>query len=322
MSAAVSIGSRRATRLGLGGCPLGGHGWGDVDDQQSIRAVHAALDAGINFFDTADVYGLGHSERLLSTALGSRRNDVLIGTKFGVRRTPEGSTIRDIRPAYLVEALEASLRRLRVECLSLYSVHWPDGTTPVEEAVDALERCRQQGKIEAIGVCNFNAEQLEAACSVAAIATNQVQYSLVEESAAAAVASVSRRLGVPLTTWGSLGQGILSGKFDAATRFNASDRRHRYPNFIGERFQHNLRLAECLKSIAGRLQKTPSQVALRWLLDTPGVGCVLFGAKTAAQVRENAVADDVWELPADDYRQLERLSRMPAATEPESPQAA
>ncbi|QDS99800.1 aldo/keto reductase [Adhaeretor mobilis] len=304
MTTTLQIDGQTASRVGLGGCPLGGHGWGKVDDQNSIRAIHSALDLGVNFFDTADVYGLGHSEEVLCTALGERRRDVLIASKFGVRRTAEGTTIKDISPSYLRQALEASLRRLQLECLPLYYIHWPDRNTPVEDAVGELERCRCEGKIKAIGVSNFSSEQLLKVAQVAKIDAVQIQYSLVDRQEAEELLQVSKQLGIPLVTWGSLAQGLLTGKYDANSKFGESDRRSRYDNFRGQKLASNLKLVEQLQLIAGRIGRTPGQVAMRWLLDTPGVGAVLFGAKTPEQVRENAAVAEGWKLEPSDYKTL------------------
>lgn len=293
------------SRVGLGGCPLGGHGWGQVDDTKLADAVRAALNAGIDFFDTADVYGLGRSETVLSQALGSKRHDVTIATKFGVRWNDQKQIVKDISRKYLREALEASLKRLRVDCIPLYYVHWPDHKTPVEEAIEELERCRRQGKVRAIGVSNFSSEQIRLARQVAEIASAQAQLSLVETDALS-LETVLRETEISLTTWGSLAHGLLCGKYDIESRFGANDRRQRYDHFQGETFRRNLHIVESLKSIASRLGKTPAQVAIRWLLDTPAVSCVLFGAKSPQQVDDNFGAIG-WSLPQEDYWQLASL---------------
>lgn len=298
------------SRLALGGCPLGGHGWGAVDTDEAVAAVRRAVERGIDFFDTADVYGLGRSEELLAHALGDDRQRVTIATKFGVR-VEGGRTIRDISPAYLRQALEGSLRRLRLECLPLYYVHWPDGATPIEAAVEELDRCRAAGKVRAIGVSNFDADQLRRACRVAPIAALQVQYSLVERPAADLCRAAAEG-SVPLVTWGSLAQGLLSGKYSATTRFGPDDRRSRYDGFQGPRLAQNLRLVARVQRLAERLGRTPSQVALRWLLDTPGIGVVLFGAKRPEQVEDNAGALG-WRLTAAEYDELNAPSERKAA---------
>lgn len=290
------------SRLGLGGCPFGGHGWGKVSDDNSIGAVRAALDMGINFFDTADVYGLGHSEKILSHALGNERHEVVIATKFGVRCDEQKNTVKDISIKHLRKSLEASLLRLRLDCIPLYYVHWPDGKTPVEEAIGELEKFRRQGKIRAIGVSNFSADQTRLAREIAPIACLQVQLSLLDRSALS-LEPVLHQTEASLVTWGSLAQGLLSGKYDAHSRFGIDDRRHLYENFQGEKLVHNLQTVDLVKKIATHLGKTPAQIAIRWLLDTPPVSCVLFGAKTREQVLDNTGSVD-WSLTENDYWQL------------------
>jgi myo-inositol catabolism protein IolS len=302
------------SRLGMGGCPLGGHGWGDdFDAREAVAAVRCALELGVTFFDTADVYGLGRSEQLLADALGADRFKVTVATKFGVAWDDSGRTWKDISPARVTRALEGSLRRLRVDCIDLYYIHWPDGTTPLAAALDVLERCREQGKIRAIGLSNFSNDDVVAASQIAPIAALQLQYSLVDRVVAEAASSAVTTLGVPLVTWGSLAQGLLTGKFDANSSFRATDRRSRYANFQGSKFAANLQLLEKLTDVARRVGKTPAQVAMRWLLQSPGVGAVLFGAKRPAQIEENCGAAG-WQLPEADYLALAQASEviMPA----------
>ena len=291
------------SRLGLGGCPLGGHGWGPVDESQLRAAVRRALEAGVNLFDTADIYGLGQSEYLLSEALGKARQHVVIASKFGVRRTSDGRTLFDNSPEYLEQALTASLQRLGLEQIPLYYLHWPDGRTPIEEAVGAMQRCRERGLIGAIGLSNVSAEELRRACQTTRISAVQVQYSLVDREVAEALAGTAAEFGVPLITWGSLAQGLLTGKFDEHSQFTADDRRSRYENFQGEKFAENLRVVTRLKQAAAIYRRTPGQTAMRWLLDAPSVGCVLFGAKNPEQVEENLGAVN-WRLSQSDRRIL------------------
>jgi len=296
----------RISRLGLGGCPLGGHGWGKVDDSESLAAVRRAVDRGIAFFDTADVYGLGHSEEILAKGLGALRHKVVIASKFGVRRDAGGRTCKDISPLYLRTALEASLRRLRVDCIPLYYAHWPDGVTPVTEVMSELMRVREEGKIRWIGLSNFSSPEVEQALAVGPVHAVQAQFSLLARRSAADLLPVVRRSKTALVTWGSLAQGMLTGEFDARSIFAADDRRSRYEAFQGAAYRTNLAAVEVVKQVAERYGKTPAQVAIRWLLDTPGVGAVLFGAKRPAQVDENLGADG-WRLDDADYRLLEQL---------------
>lgn len=291
------------TRASMGTWQLGGHGWGRVDEDQAVAAVRRALDLGVNFFDTADVYGLGRSEELLSRTLGKRRHDLVIASKFGVRWDSQGRTSKDISPRHLRQALEASLRRLRLDCIPLYYVHWPDGLTPIGETMAELARCRQEGKIRWIGLSNFSADQIREALAVTDVQALQVQFSLLSRAAVAELLPLAEKARITLVTWGSLAQGLLTGKFDAQSTFGHDDCRSRHEDFLGDRFRRNLEMVEALKRVAERFQTTPAQVALRWLLDTPGVGSVLFGAKSPAQVDDNLAATE-WRLPDTEYREL------------------
>lgn len=295
------------SRLGFGAWQLGGHGWGDCDQSETANAVRHALDSGINFFDTADVYGLGESERQLSRALGPHRKTAVIASKFGVRWNGSNETWKDISPCYMVEALEESLRRLRIERIPLYYIHWPDGQTPVEDAVEALARQRDAGKIAAIGISNFSADQIRAAAQVTEIAAVQMQFSLISRSEFNKSRQALQELNLPLVAWGALNKGLLTGKFTTESRFGENDTRHRDPDFQGERFLENLKAADCVTSVASRLGRLPAQVAIRWLMDTPGVSVVLAGAKSAAQVSQNCEASG-WQLSNEDYAQLRDLA--------------
>lgn len=302
----------------MGGCPLGGHGWGASDDAELIAAVVEAYDRGVRCFDTADVYGLGHSERLLSRALGRRVSDVLLATKFGVRWNADGKITKDTSPTYLRAALEASLTRLQVETIDLYYVHWPDGTTPIEEVMGELHRCREEGKIRWIGLSNHDGAEVRRAVAAGPVHALQVQYSLTDRAPAEALAPVALELGIPMVTWGSLGQGLLTGKFDSNTRFADDDRRSRYEGFQGDRFLANLAIADRVRSVAARHGMTMAEVSLRWVLQRPGVQTVLFGAKRPSQVTDNVRAAEDTPLPEAD---MAFLSSPPPAADPAAPPA-
>jgi myo-inositol catabolism protein IolS len=291
------------SRVGMGGCPLGGYGWGPTNDDELQAAVRHAMDGGVNFFDTADVYGLGHSEELLSRALGERRREVVIASKFGVRWDGEGRIWKDISPKYLREALENSLRRLRIDCIPLYYVHWPDGVTPITDAVAELDRCRAEGKIRWIGLSNFPLADVQAARAVAPIQALQYRMNLLEYEDVLPLAEYARSAGMTLATWGSLAHGLLTGTIDSRSTFAEGDRRNRYEHFQKDRLRENLRVVDKLAAAAARLGKTPAQTAIRWLLDTPGVSCVLFGATKPLQVEENLGAVE-WKIPPDEHRLL------------------
>lgn len=286
------------SRVGFGCWAIGGYGWGRVDDGESMRAIRAALDLGINLFDTADVYGFGHSEEVLSRALGDDRERVVVATKFGVSWDASGTTGRDISPRSLVRALEASLRRLRLDAIPLYQIHWPDDTTPIADTMEALVRCKQAGKIRGIGCCNFSAELLGQAAEFGPIVSIQVPYNVLDRRAETAIFAECRELGIGTLAYSPLGQGVLSAKYDGGTRFDKRDVRSRSVYFRASEFGRNLKVAERLGEVGARYGKTPAQVAIRWVLDNTDVACALAGMKTASQVVENAEID--WRLSAED----------------------
>lgn len=298
----------KVSRVGFGASAIGGHEYGSVDDRESERAVRAALDHGITFFDTADVYGLGHSETVLGRALGSDATKVTIAAKFGVVWDESGRTFKDCNPQRVVTALEASLRRLGVERISLYQLHWHDGRTPIEEAVLALDRCRRQGKIGYVGCSNLSAEHFARACAVAPVVSLQFSYGLADRDAeCSGVVSGLIAAGAPGIVYNVLGRGLLTGKFGANASFVGTDTRVRDAHFQGERFSRLLRLTEQLKTVARECGRQPGQVAIRWTLGRPGVAVALTGIKRPEQAVENAAATD-WVLPDHCRRALDQAS--------------
>lgn len=298
----------RVSRIGFGCWPIGGHGWGPVDDSVSVAAVRAALDAGINFFDTADVYGFGHSEEILARALGDDRHDVVIATKFGVRWDLAGRTRRDVSLGWLDEALHASLRRLRLERIPLYQIHWPDGVTPLEHVVERLCRYRGAGKIGAIGCCNCTPEQIARLAAAGPIASMQTAYNPVDRAAETGVFAACRDAGIPIVTHSSLAQGLCSGTHGPGSTFAGDDVRSRSPYFNGA-YAANMAVVARMRAVAQRHGATPPQVALGWVLHDPQVASALAGIKTPAQLRENVRV--LWSITAAERRYIsdgERVS--------------
>lgn len=302
----LGTGSRKASRIGFGCWAIGGHGWGSVDDRTSITAIRRALDLGITFFDTADVYGFGHSEKVLSQALGRQRKDVVIATKFGVTWDDQGRIGRDCSAAAVVRALEASLKRLRVDCVPLYQIHWPDPRVPISETLEALERCRRQGKIDRIGCSNFSPTLLRESNRISRLSSLQIPYSLVDRSPEEELLSCAGRQEVQVVAYGVLCLGLLTGKYGRGISFPPGDIRTRDPHFRGVRRARILQLVNRMKEFGEGRGKTPAQIAIRWVLDAPGVSIALTGIKTPQQIEENAGASD-WTLSEE-----ERLSFSPA----------
>lgn len=228
----------KVSRLCMGGCPMGGYGWGEVQEKELIDAVHTALDKGINFFDTADTYGLGQSEITLAKGLGNQRKNVVVQSKFGVRFSPEG-TVYDNTPEYIRSALEKTLLRLNTDYIDIYTIHYRDNKTPLGMVVDTLSELRQEGKIRYFGLSNIDEEQFEEMIPYAnEFVCCQDEFSLACRKHEQSLSHIEKRLGISPLTWGSLGQGILTGKYDRNATFNDSDRRSRdiYVNFHGEKF--------------------------------------------------------------------------------------
>lgn len=300
----------RVSRFCMGGCPMGGYGWGSVQESELLDAIHAALDAGVNFFDTADTYGLGQSERTLAKGLGSRRRDVVIESKFGVR-VGGGKTIYDNSPEYIQQALEESLRRLNTDYIDVYLVHYRDGKTPIADVVGKLEELKAAGKLRYYGLSNIHGDGLEELLPYAGrFACCQDELSLACRKNEDDLRAVQSRLRATPMTWGSLGQGILTGKYNRENVcFGADDRRSReiYVNFHGEKLEQNLRIVEALKKIAANREKSVAACAIRWILDTLPESVVIAGVKRPAQLSANVEAMG-WTLNEEELRELNEVS--------------
>lgn len=300
----------RVSRLCMGGCPMGGHGWGIVQEQELINAVHAALERGINFFDTADTYGLGQSERTLGRALGSRRHKAVIATKFGVR-VENGSTFYDNSPQWIRTACENSLRRLDTDYIDLYQIHYRDGVTPMDEVMEVLQDLRREGKIRHFGLSNLGSEALQDLKPYRGqFVSLQNQYSLACRDHEQDMITMSEEMDLNPMTWGSLGQGVLTGKYDRHATFGSDDRRSReiYVNFHGEKLLKNLQIVEVLRQVAARYNKPVSAIAVRFILDNLPGSVVLSGAKRPEQILANGEAL-CWKLDEEMLRELEYISR-------------
>ena len=278
--------------LGFGCCPMGGHGWGKVNDDELVGAVNTALDIGVRLFDTADVYGLGASETLLGQALRGRRDQAVIATKFGVRRE-NGRTIYDTSPRWIALAAEASLRRLNTDCIDLYQMHYWDRVTPVDDIISALETLRAAGKIRAYGVTNHDPRLFRTREGGGTLATYSYQFSLVHRQYESLVSGIQQDGDLFFMSWGSLGQGVLSGIYNSVEQFDSGDRRRRdaYANFHGERFSSVQKLIEELRCIAAEVGPdgiTLTQLVLRWIVDRFPRALPLVGIKRPAQIADAA----------------------------------
>ena len=297
------------SRFCMGGCPMGGYGWGETHEQDFIDAIHTALDAGVNFFDTADTYGLGQSELTLAKGLGNHRKDVVIQSKFGVK-AGRGKTVIDNSPAYIREALEGSLSRLGTDYIDIYVVHYWDEITPVADIVGELERLREAGKIRHFGISNIKKDAVKDWSPFKGeFVTAQYEFSLACRLHEEEIKMASDILGATPMTWGSLGQGILTGKYGADVKFDDNDRRNRdaYINFHGEKLQNNLRIVEQLKKVAAAHGKTCAATAIRFILDHLENSVVIAGIKNVAQMNSNLDSFG-WKLDGAEMAMLDEVS--------------
>jgi len=283
------------SRIGFGCWAIGGHGYGSVDDRESIKAIQKALDMGVNFFDTADVYGLGHSEEILSKALGSQRDKVIIATKFGVAWNKNGKTFKDCSAKRVVEALDGSLRRLKIDCIPLYQIHWHDGKTSIEDVMGTLLRCRDAGKILHIGCCNFSKDLIIRASNINRVESYQCLYNLAKRQNENVVKYSSEELNMSVFAYGVVGRGVFSAKYNKDSQFVENDTRINDPDFQGVRYNKNILIAEKLGEIGQKYGKLPVQVAIRWVLENPNITSAITGLKNKKQVSEN-VGSVGWSL--------------------------
>lgn len=289
---------------------MGQYGWGEVQERPLLDAVAAAMDRGINFFDTADTYGLGTSEKTLAKALGSRRNEVVIADKFGVR-VENGCTFYDNSPEWIEKALTGSLKRLETDYIDLYQIHYRDHMTPIGEVVETLERMKEKGYIRYYGLSNIHRDDLEELKIYnGRFVSFQDEYSLACRKNEEDILKTREQLSITPMTWGSLGQGILTGKYNKDTVFGKDDRRSRdiYVNFHGDKLLKNLQIVETMKPVGEKYGKTPAAVAIRFILDYIPESVVLCGAKNPGQIFSNAEAAD-WKLEPADLEALEMISR-------------
>ncbi len=300
------------SRFCMGGCPMGGYGWGNVQEAELIAAVHTALDSGVTFFDTAETYGLGQSELTLGKALGANRKDVVISDKFGVHAKKGQPTFYDNSRDYIFEACEGSLQRLGTDYIDLYTVHYRDGKTPLAEVADTLEELKKQGKIRYAALSNIGEDdEKELAELKGKFVSFQDEYSLACRKNEAEMKRLATEFSLSPLTWGSLGQGILTGKYNLQnTNFGPDDRRSRdiYVNFHGEKLKKNLKIVEVMRSIAAEHQTSVASVAVRFILDYLEGSVVLAGIKKPAQLLSNIEAFN-FRLSEEELKVLDDISK-------------
>ena len=270
------------------------------DDAESIATIHHALDLGINFLDTSDIYGPHTNEELVGRAIRGRRDEVFLATKFGILRDPKDTSVRgfDSSPAYVRRAIEASLRRLGVTTIDLYYQHRVDPKVPIEDTVGALADLVQAGKLRYIGLSEASATTLERACKVHPVTALQSEYSLWTRDPEHDVLAACRRLGVGFVPYSPLGRGFLTGAIKRPEDFAEDDYRRMSPRFQGGNFGKNLALVDKVKTLAAAIGCTPGQLALAWVLAQGDDIVPIPGTKRRSYLDENAGALAVRLSPA------------------------
>ncbi len=295
------------SEIGFGGWPMGKLFWGeDIKDEETIAAVHRALDLGINFFDTAAVYGEGHGERVLARALGPRRQDVIVATKCGRKRAPDGTLYNDSSPESIRQECEQSLRNLQTDWIDLYQVHWPDEKTPFEDTMATLMALRDEGKIRYIGCSNFTVPMMERMMRAGELVSLQPPYSLLRRDIEKEILPFCRQHNLAVICYSPLQRGLLTGKYRPGATFPESDSRSRDPLFQGEKLAQIAAAVEKMAQIAASYGRTPAQMAVAWILNQPGVTMALWGAKRPEQIEECKGASG-WKLSLEECQRIADL---------------
>jgi aryl-alcohol dehydrogenase-like predicted oxidoreductase len=291
------------TTIGLGTWAIGGgewkFGWGRQDEAEAVAAIHRAVDLGINWVDTAPVYGAGRSEELVGEALreipAARRP--LVATKFGRINQPDGSIVADISPASIRRECEASLRRLGVDAIDLYQMHWAEPDPEIEVAWQTAAALQREGKVRHIGVCNYSVAQLRRIGIVAPVASLQPPYSMLRREVESELLPYCKQHGIGVVAYSPMGKGLLTGKFspERASGLDESDHRSRDPNFAQPRLPIHLELVDGLRQIAAAAGRDAAQLAIAWVLRRPEVTSAIVGARSPRQIEETAQAGD-WQL--------------------------
>jgi aryl-alcohol dehydrogenase-like predicted oxidoreductase len=279
------------SELGLG-CMGMSEFYGPTDEEESIRTIHRALELGVTFLDTADMYGRGHNEELVGRAIAGRRDDYVIATKFGNRRDGERRFV-DNRPEWIHQACEDSLRRLGVDEIDLYYMHRRTTDVPIEESVGAMAELVHAGKVRHLGLSEVSADTLRAAAAVHPIAALQSEWSLFTRGIEAEIVPVARELHVGIVPYSPIGRGLLTGAMTSAEELSADDFRRSNPRFEGENLERNLERVNRLRDLARELECTPVQLALAWLLCQGDDVVPIPGTKRVKYLEENVGAADV-----------------------------
>ena len=299
------------TPIGYGAWAIGGgnweYGWGPQDDNDSLRTIQHALHSGINWIDTAAIYGLGHSEEIVGKALRGRTQMPYVFTKCSMRWSPDRKIYRSLKAGSLQEEIEDSLRRLRLERIDLYQIHWPNPEDEIEEAWETLAKFQQEGKIRYMGVSNFSVEQMKRVQKIAPITSLQPPYSLLRRDIEAEILPFCREHNIGVINYSPMVSGLLTGKMTAERVKNMpeDDFRRRTPNFNEPKLSRNLALAEVLREIGKAHGVEPGAVAIAWTLRNPAITAAIVGARRPDQV-DGVLAAATFRLSDDEAARIEQ----------------
>ncbi|MET2828194.1 aldo/keto reductase [Mesorhizobium shangrilense] len=292
-----------ASAVGLGTWAIGGWMWGGTDEQASIGAIEASVDAGISLIDTAPAYGLGRSEEIVGKAIKGKRDKVVIATKCGLNwHSGKGNHFfdQDGKPVHrylgaegIAHELEQSLRRLGTDHIDLYITHWQDPTTPIAETMAVLEKLKAAGKIRAIGASNVSTQDLQDYVAAGQIDAIQERYSMIDREIEGSLLPIARRNDIATLSYSSLALGLLSGAIDPAREFTGDDQRKDNPRFSTASRQKVARLKQAIAPIAAQHQASMAQIVIAWTLAQPGITFALCGARNAEQAIDNARAGEI-----------------------------
>lgn len=307
----TSIPRRRLGQLEVSAIGLGCMGmsdfYGPADEATNLQVINHAIDIGTNFLDTADMYGVGANERLLAQVLRNRRSEVVLATKFGNVRAPDGRMLGvNGRPEYVKSACDASLERLGVDHIDLYYQHRVDPTVAIEETVGAMAELVKAGKVRHLGLSEASAETVKRAAAVHPIAALQSEFSLWTRDVQQSVLPTCRKLGIGFVAYSPLGRGFLTGTIQNAGQLDSSDWRRTNPRFSDENVDQNLRLVDAIKEIAEERGRTPAQLALAWLLHQGEDIVPIPGTRRTTRLHENAAATQI-ELSAEELAKIDAI---------------
>jgi aryl-alcohol dehydrogenase-like predicted oxidoreductase len=301
----------KLTTVGLGTWAMGGpwqFGWGPQDDDQAIATILTALDKGINWIDTAPVYGLGHSEELVAKALRQTKQKPYIATKCGLLWNEKREKVPCLKSKSIRKECHASLKRLGADVIDLYQMHWPDPQEDIEQAWGEMAKLADEGKVRYIGVSNFNVEQIERIRNIYQVASLQPPYSILHREVEDELLGYCAQLNIGVIVYSPMQRGLLTGKFSQQRLASLApdDHRRRLPDFGEPRFSAALELVEHLKKIAERNGRTCAQLAISWVLRRSEVTAAIVGARRPEQIIETAPASD-WNLSRNDIKKIENL---------------